>query len=225
MVTNFSIKQLMKKKVHIGHASNEWVSQLSIILFNIRNEIHFIDLQQTIFLFRRALLFLNCIENHNYKILFLEKERNKLIKKDIRKTKNILHECALQYDHFYLANKIRGGILNNLKSSKNTHKNIIPNIFFISNLNYYKSIILESSKLNFIIIGLVDTNNNNFGLTYPIPTNDDNYYSINFFNTLIIKSIDNASLLFNSNILVQYRSKIIKNYFTVFKFKSCSLKK
>ena len=67
-----------------------------------------------------------------------------------------------------------------MKSSKNTLKNIIPNIFFISNLNYYKSIILESSKLNFIIIGLVDTNNNNFGLTYPIPTNDDNYYSINF---------------------------------------------
>ena len=67
-----------------------------------------------------------------------------------------------------------------MKSSKNTNKNIIPNIFFISNLNYYKSIILESSKVNFIIIGLVGTNNNNFGLTYPIPTNDDNYYSINF---------------------------------------------
>ena len=180
MVTNFSIKQLMKKKVHIGHASNEWVSQLSIILFNIRNEIHFIDLQQTIFLFRQALLFLNCIENHNYKILFLEKERNKLIKKHISKTKNTLHECALQYDHFYLSNKVRGGILNNLKSSKNNYNNIIPNIFFISNIKYYKSIILESSKVNFIIIGLVGTNNNNFGLTYPIPTNDDNYYSINF---------------------------------------------
>ena len=218
MVTNFSIKQLMKKKVHIGHASNEWVSRLSIILFNIRNEIHFIDLQHTIFLFRRALLFLNCIENHNYKILFLEKERNKLIKKDIRKTKNILHECALQYDHFYLANKVRGGILNNLKYSKKKHKNRIPNIFFISNIKYYKSIILESSKVNFIIIGLLDTNNNNFGITYPIPTNDDNYYSINFFNTLIRNSIDNASLFFNSNLLAQYRIKIINNYYRNFRW-------
>jgi small subunit ribosomal protein S2 len=218
MVTNFSIKQLMKKKVHIGHASNEWVSRLSIILFNIRNEIHFIDLQQTIFLFRRALLFLNCIENQNYKILFLEKERNKLIKKEISKTKNILHECALQYDHFYLANKVRGGILNNLKYSKKKHKNRIPNIFFISNIKYYKSIILESSKVNFIIIGLLDTNNNNFGITYPIPTNDDNYYSINFFNTLIRNSIDNASLFFNSNLLAQYRIKIINNYYRNFRW-------
>jgi hypothetical protein len=86
-------------------------------------------LQQTIFLFRRALFFFYCIENHNYKILFLEKERNKLIKKDISKTKNILHECALQYDQFYLSNKVRRGILNNLKSSKNNY-----NIDFFNNL-------------------------------------------------------------------------------------------
>ena len=45
---------------------------LSKTLFNIRDDIHFIDLQQTIFLFRRALRFLNSIESNNYKLLFLE---------------------------------------------------------------------------------------------------------------------------------------------------------
>jgi small subunit ribosomal protein S2 len=62
MINNFAINQLLKKKIHIGHVSNEWVSRISKILFNKRDNIHFIDLQQTIFLFRRVLGFLNCIE-------------------------------------------------------------------------------------------------------------------------------------------------------------------
>jgi len=231
MLTKFSIKQLMKKNVHVGHTCNEWVPTLSKVLFNIRDDIHFIDLKQTIFLFRRALNFLNKVESNNYKVLFLEKEINKSVKKlkifnkdkYIVKNNSILRECALKYNHYYLSKKLRGGILNNLKYAKNnddnyirSESNIIPNIFFISNVNYYKSIILESSKLNFILIGLLDTNNSNVGLTYPIPCNDDNYNSINFFFNLIVNSIDNSSLFFNHNFLVQYRANITKNYYNNF---------
>ena len=230
MVTSFSINQLIKKKIHIGHILSEWVPNLSKTLFNIRDDIHFIDLQQTIFLFRRALGFLNCIENSNYKLLFLERETNKSRKnikyyvdnKYITKNKNILRECAIQYSHFYLSDKLRGGVLNNIRSSKINkdnyipNKNIMPNIFLITNISYYESIILESFKVNFILIGLLDTNNSNFGLTYPIPCNDDNYYSINFFYNLVINSIDNSSLFFNKNFLLQYRTNIINNYYSNF---------
>jgi hypothetical protein len=165
----------------------------------------------------------------NYKILFVEKETNRSFKKlkyyykdkYIVKTKNILRECAKDYNHFYLSKKLRGGILNNIKYLNKNNKglsksNRIPNILFISNVEYYKSIILESSKVNLILIGLLDTNNNNIGLTYPIPCNDDNYSSINFFYSLIINSIDNSSLFFNCNFLLLFRTKIINNYYLKF---------
>ena len=229
----FTVKQLINKKIHLGHLTKDWNPSLAIVLYGSRNNIHFIDLQQTIFLFRRALNFLYSSQKYNYKIAFCEKvlkpyQINYKVNLDKRiKYDNLLSAYAKHYNQFYINKNIRGGLFNaikQLRTNNDRSNNLIipknsklfPNILFISNLEFFKSILFEVNKINLISIGLVDTNNSFSKLTYPIPCNDDNNSSISFFNQLIIKSLDTSSLLFDNNYLHKTRSKLINKYSNLF---------
>jgi small subunit ribosomal protein S2 len=229
----YTTRQLIKKKIHLGHLAKDWNPKINIFLFGSRTNIHFIDLQQTIFLFRRALNFLQNLKKNNYKILFCEKNpENYLLKLNINnklklKYDNILRYYAKHYDQFYLNKSVRGGLFRAILQHKNNPKldknfivsqksNIFPNVIYVTDLNYYNSILRESYKLNLVSIGLVDTNTSFINLSYPIPSNDDNYLSILFFNNLIIKTLDTSSLIFNNEHLSQVRNKLYKKYYNIF---------
>lgn len=68
-----TVKQLLAKKAHLGHRVQDWNPRISQIIFCKRSDIYIIDLEQTIFLFQRALSFLLNAKKSNYKILFAEK--------------------------------------------------------------------------------------------------------------------------------------------------------
>src|SRR5438067_12715408 len=51
----FSMRQLLEAGVHFGHQSHRWNPKMSDFIFGARNNIHIIDLAQTVPLLHRAL--------------------------------------------------------------------------------------------------------------------------------------------------------------------------
>ena len=74
-VPDFSMRQLLDAGVHFGHQSHRWNPKMKPYLFGIRNGIHIIDLQQTVPLLHRALVFLQEIASNSGKILFVGTKR------------------------------------------------------------------------------------------------------------------------------------------------------
>jgi ribosomal protein S2 len=51
----FSMRQLLEAGVHFGHQSHRWNPKMADYIFGARNNIHIIDLAQTVPLLHRAL--------------------------------------------------------------------------------------------------------------------------------------------------------------------------
>ncbi|MCW5730574.1 MAG: 30S ribosomal protein S2 [Alphaproteobacteria bacterium] len=51
----FSMRQLIEAGVHFGHAPHRWNPKMKPFLFGVRNNVHIIDLQQTVPMLHRAL--------------------------------------------------------------------------------------------------------------------------------------------------------------------------
>ena len=52
---DFSLRQLLEAGVHFGHHTRRWNPRMAPYLFGIRNQVHIIDLQQTVPMLDRAL--------------------------------------------------------------------------------------------------------------------------------------------------------------------------
>src|SRR5476649_1956450 len=52
---DFSMRQLLEAGVHFGHQSHRWNPKMADYIFGARNNIHIIDLAQTVPLLHRAL--------------------------------------------------------------------------------------------------------------------------------------------------------------------------
>jgi ribosomal protein S2 len=54
-IKSFTIKQLIKTGVHLGHNQKLWHPKMATYLFGVRNNTHIIDLEKTVVMLRRAL--------------------------------------------------------------------------------------------------------------------------------------------------------------------------
>ena len=52
---DFSMRQLLEAGVHFGHQKHRWNPKMTPYLYGVRNNIHIIDLAQTVPLLHRAL--------------------------------------------------------------------------------------------------------------------------------------------------------------------------
>src|SRR5262245_47721135 len=52
---DFSMRQLLEAGVHFGHQAHRWNPKMQDYIFGTRNNIHIIDLAQTVPMFHRAL--------------------------------------------------------------------------------------------------------------------------------------------------------------------------
>lgn len=76
MKNHFVIKDLVKAGVHLGHQTNKWNPRTSSYLFAIKDQIHIIDLEQSILMFRRALQFIQKICSKRGNILYIPYQSN-----------------------------------------------------------------------------------------------------------------------------------------------------
>ena len=52
---SFSMRQLLEAGVHFGHHTRRWNPRMAPFIYGVRNNVHIIDLQQSVPLLQRAL--------------------------------------------------------------------------------------------------------------------------------------------------------------------------
>ena len=71
----FNLRQLLEAGVHFGHRTQRWNPKMSPYLFGVRNDIHIIDLTQTVPLFHQALLAMRDAAAGGGRVLFVGTKR------------------------------------------------------------------------------------------------------------------------------------------------------
>src|SRR5256714_9213058 len=72
---DFSMRQLLEAGVHFGHQSHRWNPKMADYIFGARNNIHIIDLAQTVPLMHRALQAVSDTVAKGGRILFVGTKR------------------------------------------------------------------------------------------------------------------------------------------------------
>jgi small subunit ribosomal protein S2 len=65
----------------------------------------------------------------------------------------------------------------------------LPDIVFVLDTNKENLAVAEANKLGIPVVGILDTNSDPDGITYPIPGNDDSIRAINFYCDMIAGSV------------------------------------
>src|SRR2546425_1963544 len=71
----FSMRQLLEAGVHFGHQAHRWNPKMAEYIFGTRNNIHIIDLAQTVPMFHRALQAVSDTVAKGGRILFVGTQR------------------------------------------------------------------------------------------------------------------------------------------------------
>lgn len=209
---NLTIETLMRSGVHYGNLTNKWNPRMAPYIYGERDNLHIIDLDQTIISLKKASLVVNQIFNSGGTILIVG-------------TNEITSHCAKYFGNlnnfFYLHKKWYGGLLTNwnhfqnffvnlkLKNSElaeltpsslKKHKRLYnslegvvdmkktPSLIIILNVNDHSLAIKEALQMNIPTIGFVDTDCDPLGITYPIPSNNDNISSIKLLLSILTKN-------------------------------------
>ena len=70
-MSQLGVKELLEAGVHFGHQTRRWNPQMKPYIFEARNGIHVIDLNQTATLLQEAITFLSKIVSKGGNILFV----------------------------------------------------------------------------------------------------------------------------------------------------------
>ena len=104
-----SMKQLLESGVHFGHQTRRWNPKMTKYIYAERNDIHIIDLQQTVAQAEIAYQFVRDIAASGKPILFVgtKKQAQEAIKTEAQR-------CGM----YYINNRWLGGTLTNYKTIK-----------------------------------------------------------------------------------------------------------
>lgn len=102
-----SMKQLLEAGVHFGHNTRRWNPKMREYIFGVRNNVHIIDLQQTVPLMNAAMKALHDIAAGGGRILFVGTKRQAADK---------IAEAAKRSGQYYVNHRWLGGMLTNWKT-------------------------------------------------------------------------------------------------------------
>lgn len=104
-----SMKQLLEAGVYFGHQTRRWNPKMKKYIYSARNDIHIIDLQQTVQLAEEAYNFVREIAAEGKSVLFVgtKKQAQAAIKQEAER-------CGM----YYVNNRWLGGTLTNFKTIK-----------------------------------------------------------------------------------------------------------
>src|ERR671917_627401 len=104
---DFSMRQLLEAGAHFGHQSHRWNPKMSQYIFGARNNIHIIDLAQTVPLLHRALEAVRESVAQGGRILFVGTKRQ---------AQDAVAEAAKRCAQYYVNSRWLGGTLTNWKT-------------------------------------------------------------------------------------------------------------
>ncbi len=114
-IPSFSMRQLLEAGVHFGHQTRRWNPKMAPYLFGVRNNIHIIDLQQTVPLLYRALQLVREVAANNGRVLFVGTKRQ---------AADIVAEEAKRCGQYYVNHHWLGGMLTNWKTISQSIKRL-----------------------------------------------------------------------------------------------------
>src|SRR6202041_4176604 len=71
----FTLRQLLESGVHFGHHTRRWNPRMAPFLFGVRNQVHIIDLQQTVPALEKALKAVRDVTAAGGRVLFVGTKR------------------------------------------------------------------------------------------------------------------------------------------------------
>ncbi len=104
---DFTMRQLLEAGVHFGHHTRRWNPRMASYLFGIRNQVHIIDLQQTVPLLDRALRAIRDVTAAGGRVLFVGTKRA---------AAEYVAEAANRSGQYYVNHRWLGGMLTNWKT-------------------------------------------------------------------------------------------------------------
>mgnify|MGYP001546767042 FL=1 len=101
---DFSMRQLLEAGVHFGHQSHRWNPKMERYIFGVRNDIHILDLGQTVPALQRALQLVSDTVAEGGRVLFVGTKRQ---------AAPLVAEAARQSAQYYVNSRWLGGTLTN----------------------------------------------------------------------------------------------------------------
>jgi len=112
---DFSMRQLLEAGVHFGHQAHRWNPKMSEYIFGTRNNIHIIDLTQSVPMLHRALQAISDTIAQGGRILFVGTKRQ---------AQDAIAEAAKRSAQYYVNSRWLGGTLTNWKTVSNSIKRL-----------------------------------------------------------------------------------------------------
>src|SRR6478609_6543174 len=124
---DFSMRELIDAGVHFGHKTKRWNPRMAPFIYGARNDIHIIDLQQTVPMLHRALVAVRSTVAKNGRILFVGTKRQ---------ASEEIKEAAKRCGQYYVDQRWLGGMLTNWSTIQNS----------IRQLRKYEEVLAEGDQ-------------------------------------------------------------------------------
>ena len=103
----FNMRQLLEAGVHFGHQSHRWNPKMQPFIFGARNNIHIVDLAQTVPMLHQALLTVSEVVAKGGRVLFVGTKRQ---------ASDSIAEAAGRCAQYFINHRWLGGTLTNWKT-------------------------------------------------------------------------------------------------------------
>jgi len=104
---DFSMRELLEAGAHFGHQSHRWNPKMQQFIFGTRNNIHIIDLAQTVPMLHRALQAVSDTVANGGRVLFVGTKRQ---------ASELVADAAKRSAQYYVNSRWLGGMLTNWKT-------------------------------------------------------------------------------------------------------------
>lgn len=108
---DYSMRQLLEAGVHFGHQTHRWNPKMSPFIFGTRNNIHILDLAQTVPMLHQALTAVSNTVSRGGRLLFVGTKRQ---------ASDIVADAAQRSAQYYVNSRWLGGMLTNWKTISNS---------------------------------------------------------------------------------------------------------
>src|ERR687897_32845 len=202
---DFSMRQLLEAGAHFGHQAHRWNPKMSQYIFGTRNNIHIIDLAQTVPMLHRALQAVSATVAKGGRVLFVGTKRQ---------ASDAVADAAKRSAQYYVNARWLGGMLTNWKTISGSISRLrkvdetlarekeklekalggikdmggTPDLLFVIDTNKEALAIKEAQRLGIPVAAIVDTNSDPDGITFVVPANDDAGRAIALYCDLVAKA-------------------------------------
>jgi small subunit ribosomal protein S2 len=214
------MRQLLEAGAHFGHQAHRWNPKMSQYIFGTRNNIHIIDLAQTVPMLYRALQAVSDTVAGGGRVLFVGTKRQ---------ASDAVADAAKRSAQYFVNSRWLGGTLTNWKTISGSIQRLrkvdeilagggqgltkkerlmlarekekleralggikdmggTPDLIFVIDTNKEQLAIKEAQRLNIPVAAIVDTNCDPYGITYPVPANDDAGRAISLYCDLVARA-------------------------------------